>query len=407
MAPLLPFEIISPGWGLVIMFLIGISFGFILEAAGFSSSRKLVGIFYGYDFVVLKVFFTAGLTAMIGLIFMQYFGFIDMSAVFINSNFLWSALAGGVIMGFGFILGGFCPGTSVTAAMIGKIDAWFFIAGIFIGIFIFGSFDTTFNRFFSGYYFDSEQLHDTLGMQRGWFVFFMIMMAVIAFAIGHYFEDKATQGLKPTNRKFSSYKMEIFFIILLGIIIIRIPEKSARSYTQLSEKTILKELVTKDRYIDADEFAYSIMHQLKDFHIIDVRTPQEFSQMNFPGSVNIPFETLADRRTKDIFRMNGRKVLVSNGETLAAKTWIFARRSGYRDVYVLKNGINGFIREIFYPQPPAEDEFRQDIFDDYRFRNKAASFFKEGEILLIAPAQKKVSVPADNAPKIAPSAGGC
>ncbi len=44
---------------IIIAILIGIAFGFILEASGFSSSRKLAGVFYGYDFAVLKVFFTA------------------------------------------------------------------------------------------------------------------------------------------------------------------------------------------------------------------------------------------------------------------------------------------------------------------------------------------------------------
>lgn len=406
MGPLLPFEIITEGWALFIMFLIGISFGFILESAGFSSSRKLVGIFYGYDFVVLKVFFTAGITAMIGLIFMQYFGLIDMSAVYINSNFLWSAVIGGVIMGFGFILGGFCPGTSITAAVIGKIDAWFFILGIIIGIFIFGYFDTTFNQLFSGYYFDGEQLHNTLGMQRGWFVFFMIMMAVIAFAIGHSFENKATKGLKPTNIEFSGYKMEIFFLILLGILIIRIPEKSARSFSQPTEKTILTELTSDDRFIEADEFAYGIMHQLKNFQIVDVRSAEEYATMSFPGSINIPFETLSEKQNKEIFMLPARKIFVSNGGTLAGKAWIFARRSNFQNIFVLRGGINGFIQEIFFAEKPQDNEFRFDVLQDYRFRNKAAAFFKSGEVLLITPDSDKPKS-SDSAPKVTKTAGGC
>jgi len=407
MAPLLPFEIITPGWGLFIMFLIGISFGFILESAGFSSSRKLVGIFYGYDFVVLKVFFTAGLTAMIGLIFMQYFGMIDMSAVYINSNFLWSALVGGVIMGFGFILGGFCPGTSVTAAVIGKIDAWFFILGIFIGIFLFGRFDTTFNQLFSGYYFDGEKIYDTIGLHRGWFVLMMIMMAVIAFAVGHYFENSATKGLKPTNLKFSGYTMEIIFIILLGIIIIRIPEKSADQFMQPSEKKILSALISQEKYMLPDEFAYSIMHQLKEVQIIDVRSNEEFSRMSFPGSVNIPFEQLTERGNEKIFKQPNRKILVSNGETLAMKAWIFSQRSKYHNVFVLKGGINGFIREIFHSLPPEENEFHQSVKYDYRFRQNAASFFREGKIQLVAPQNKPLTPSGDKAPKTIKSAGGC
>jgi hypothetical protein len=98
-----------------------LGFGFALEQAGFSSSRKLAGMFYGYDTTVLKVFFTAAITAMLGLLFMNYLGMIDMSIVYVNDYFMSSAIIGGVIMGAGFIIGGFCPGTSVCAAAIGKI----------------------------------------------------------------------------------------------------------------------------------------------------------------------------------------------------------------------------------------------------------------------------------------------
>ena len=49
-------------------FAIGLAFGFFLERAGFGSSRKLTAIFYFRDMSVLKVMFTALLTAMLGLL---------------------------------------------------------------------------------------------------------------------------------------------------------------------------------------------------------------------------------------------------------------------------------------------------------------------------------------------------
>ncbi|TNF40300.1 MAG: sulfurtransferase, partial [Bacteroidetes bacterium] len=64
-----PLSIMSefPEWvNLLIGFIIGIGFGFALEQAGFSSSRKLAGMFYGYDTTVLKVFFTAAIVALVG-----------------------------------------------------------------------------------------------------------------------------------------------------------------------------------------------------------------------------------------------------------------------------------------------------------------------------------------------------
>ena len=137
MGPLVVNDIISQDTNLFLAFFIGIAFGFILEQAGFSSSRKLAGVFYGYDMVVMKVFFTGAIVAMLGLLFFSLFGWIDLSLIYVNPTFMSSAIVGGIVMGAGFIMGGFCPGTSFTGAAIGKIDAMVFIGGLAIGVVIF------------------------------------------------------------------------------------------------------------------------------------------------------------------------------------------------------------------------------------------------------------------------------
>ena len=101
---------------LVIAFVIGISFGFWLERAGFGSARKLAAQFYLYDMTVLKVMFTAIITAMTGLLFFSLFGWIDLSLVYINPTFIWPQIIGGLVLGVGFVIGGYCPGTSIVAA---------------------------------------------------------------------------------------------------------------------------------------------------------------------------------------------------------------------------------------------------------------------------------------------------
>jgi uncharacterized protein len=80
-----PLSIISeiPEWvNLLIGFIIGVGFGFALEQAGFSSSRKLAGMFYGYDTTVLKVFFTAAIVALVGSQFLSFFGLLNLSLGF-------------------------------------------------------------------------------------------------------------------------------------------------------------------------------------------------------------------------------------------------------------------------------------------------------------------------------------
>ena len=80
MGPLVPY-IISEEFGLVIALAIGVAFGFVLEQGGFSSTKKLVGLFYGYDFTVLRVFFTAGITAMAGVLLLGHYGILDTNVV--------------------------------------------------------------------------------------------------------------------------------------------------------------------------------------------------------------------------------------------------------------------------------------------------------------------------------------
>ncbi|MEE4115561.1 MAG: YeeE/YedE thiosulfate transporter family protein [Marinilabiliaceae bacterium] len=192
MGPLITNEIISSNTNLLFAFLIGIAFGFILESSGFSSSRKLAGLFYGYDTVVLKVFFTAGITGMIGLLFFSLFGWIDMEMVFVNPTYLSSAIAGGLIMGAGFILGGFCPGTSVCAAAIGKIDAMVFVGGLFIGVFIFTEGYPLIEKLYLANYKGDIKLSTALGISDGAMALLFIFMAVAVFWVAEFAEKKFT-----------------------------------------------------------------------------------------------------------------------------------------------------------------------------------------------------------------------
>ncbi|HSO88466.1 MAG TPA: YeeE/YedE thiosulfate transporter family protein [Draconibacterium sp.] len=181
MGPLIPNGIIGAGWDFVIAILIGIAFGFILEASGFSSSRNIVGVFYGYNFVVLRVFFTAVIVAMVGLLYFDYFGWIDLSKIFILPTYLGPMLIGGVIMGFGFIMGGFCPGTSIAAIAIGKLDALVFTVGLYLGIGAFTLAYPLFENFYNSGNLGNVTLTDVTGIQAKWFALAFTVIALAAF----------------------------------------------------------------------------------------------------------------------------------------------------------------------------------------------------------------------------------
>jgi len=193
MAPL-----ITPGseFDLLWSFIIGIGFGFVLEAAGFSTSRKLVGLFYGYDFTVLKVFFTAAVTAATGLLLLNHIGIVDYGAIYVPTTFLWPTIVGGVIMGFGFIIGGFCPGTSVCAAAIGKLDALAFVGGIFLGILFYTlSFESIWMEFRLTSNLGKLFMSDILGVSYGVSVLIFSIIAIGTFLL----VSKIKQGIEDVE----------------------------------------------------------------------------------------------------------------------------------------------------------------------------------------------------------------
>jgi len=190
MGPLIPNGVIPTEWNFVIAIFIGIAFGYILEASGFSSSRKLAGIFYGYDFVVLKVFFTAVLVSVIGIYYMDYLGFLNISQLYIHPTYLWASIVGGIVMGFGFVMGGFCPGTDLCAIAIGKIDAMAYGVGILIGVFVFSEFFTFLEPMFDGSYLGHITVVDTLGISPYWFIFLFSILSIVLFYIADLIRKK-------------------------------------------------------------------------------------------------------------------------------------------------------------------------------------------------------------------------
>lgn len=196
MGPLIPNGIIAEGWDFVIAILLGVAFGFILEATGFSSSRNITGVFYGYNFVVLRVFFTALIVAMVGLLYFDYFGWLDLAKIFILPTYTTSMIVGGVIMGAGFILGGFCPGTSFAAIAIGKLDALVFTVGLYIGIFLFAESFPLFEDFYNSGFMGNVTLTDVTGIPAKWFAIAFTVVALTAFWLTMFVEKRVRKNMK-------------------------------------------------------------------------------------------------------------------------------------------------------------------------------------------------------------------
>ncbi len=95
------------GSALLAGLLLGVAFGFVLERAGLGDPKKLTGLFYLQDFTMLKVMFAAIALAAAGIGGLALFRIMDLSAVAVQPTYLWPQIAGGLILGAGFALGGY------------------------------------------------------------------------------------------------------------------------------------------------------------------------------------------------------------------------------------------------------------------------------------------------------------
>jgi hypothetical protein len=181
-APFFKFGLFGDETALVVAFLLGIGFGFFLERAGFGSARKLVAQFYLTDLAVFKVMFTAIVTATLGLFWLGWAGVVDLALVYVPPTYLAPQVVGGLLLGIGFAVGGYCPGTSLVAISTGKLDALVYAAGIFAGVLAIGELWPWIAGFAESTAFGARTLPEVFGLSRGTVVLLVVLMALGGFA---------------------------------------------------------------------------------------------------------------------------------------------------------------------------------------------------------------------------------
>ena len=371
MGPLVPF-IISNEFNLIIALVAGIGFGFVLEQAGFSSTKKLVGLFYGYDFTVLKVFFTAGVTAMIGVLLLAHWGLVDISLIYINPTFLWSALAGGAIMGVGFIIGGFCPGTSVCAAAIGKIDGMAFVAGSGLGVLAFIEGYPMLEDIYLAEAWGPALMSDMLGMSNILFAFALTAIAFVAFYFTHLIENRIN-GIQPkfSKQKILVYSSSIGLAFLILISIATIPDSKSRMARQINKELKLKDFTKAE--VPPDKLASEIVSNYYKINIIDVRSAEAFKVFHLPFAINIPIEKMEDREWSKILDQKHKvNYFYADEQQIARKAYLLAEHNGKADNYILSESAVIFNKTFTDLVPPTQDASKKEM-NVYNFRQKAAA----------------------------------
>lgn len=327
---------------------IGIGFGYVLEQAGFSSTRKLAGVFYGYDFVVLRVFFTAALTAIIGITLLNRFGMLDLSAIYIHPTYVWPAIVGGIIMGLGFIMGGFCPGTSICAVAIGKIDALIFIAGLFVGALIFIEGYPLYEAFYTSSYLGDLLVFDSLGISRGLFVFLLVSVALAAFVVTFIIEQKVNK--KPIHisiqliKDMPYHSAAVAGTFIIGFAMLFVHDFKTSIYR---DAEIIDIANINAKYIDPREMAFRILDQDESIQLLDLRLAEEYHENGLPQAVNIQYEDLTNNSWKEILdNPTKTKIIIADSEIKELQALQVLQSLGYQNFVLLKGGFNTFVSGI-------------------------------------------------------------
>ena len=351
-------------WTYVLFGLIGFAFGFTLEMSGFGNSRKLAAQFYFTDLTVLKVMFTAIVTAMILTFGAAGLGLLNFNQVWVNPTYLSSGILGGLIMGVGFIVGGFCPTTSLAAASTGKVDGMFFVFGGFFGAFLFSETEKYFDNWYTNAgYFGRLTLDQVFHLPVGVVVLLVVLMALFMFWGAEQLErifGKKDLSKEPRLRVAGAGAL---VVLALAVVFIgtpsleqkydklkftrteTIPQLNAdpivNTYTYSADQMLEKRLVQ----IAPAELFKTVYNQSINLVMLDVRPESDYNLYHLQGAINIPLEKLPSI-IPDLLSeppANSVFVLMSNDETAATRAWQQLSASSVPNVYILDGGINNWI----------------------------------------------------------------
>ncbi len=100
-------------------------------------------------------------------------------------------------------------------------------------------------------------------------------------------------------------------------------------------------------HIDPEDPAYRLTRGDENLTVVDIRPKGEYARFHLRGALNIPISDL--HRALRRFKGLGDIVLYSNGMTHPAQPRDSLERSGFRNVYMLTGGLDGFNRRCLMP----------------------------------------------------------
>jgi rhodanese-related sulfurtransferase len=326
----------------LVFLLIGFLFGYVLEISGFNHSPSLASQFYFKDLRVFKVFFTAIVVGMLLIFGSSAVGLLDFNLIWVNPTYLWSGIVGGLIMGVGFILGGFCPGTSLVALATLKIDGIFFVLGSLVGVFLFGETVDFYRYFFNGSYFGRLTLMDVFNIPTGIIVILVTLMAVFMLWGGEQLEK--IYGKKDPSKAPKARYYGAGVLVLAAVIIAFIGQPTTADRWSRLEPLRQESIANREMYIHPGELLDTFHDHKLNLVMLDVRSEADYNLFHLLDAVHTPPEEIP-AAIDDLIAMPGNTVYVvmGNDETAATEVWKMLTAEAVPNVYILSGGINNWL----------------------------------------------------------------
>jgi rhodanese-related sulfurtransferase len=351
----------------VVYLVVGLLFGATLETAGFGNSKKLAAQFYFKDLTVFKVMFTAIIVAMTLIFLSSAIGLLDYNLIWVPPTYLWPGIVGGLIMGAGFIVGGFCPGTSLVAMATGKIDGVFFVLGVLAGIFLFGETVSQFAVFFESSFMGRFTLPELFGASYGVVVLGVVVIALLMFWGAEKIESSV--GGETAQRAPAWARPAAGGLVALAVISLVIGQPDTQRRWEMIEVEQTALLDERAVQIEPAELLSLIEDSQIKAVLIDVRGEKHFNQFHIHGAKRIPLDELASA-SEALMQEPANTVFItmSNDEAAATEAWRTLKAESLPNVYILAGGVNNWIRTFSDEEFLAEHLMRNRENDQPAFR---------------------------------------
>lgn len=117
---------------ILLAILIGAAFGFVLDRIGATSPSWIGRMLSLTNLHLMKTILLAIGVGSVLMFAGQMAGLVDVGHMSVKAVYP-GVFLGGLLLGAGWALAGYCPGTGVAAAATGRKDAWFFVLGGLVG----------------------------------------------------------------------------------------------------------------------------------------------------------------------------------------------------------------------------------------------------------------------------------